>query len=211
MRSNGVKFLWWVTIPKTDKMRLRGKYGRFSAILHRIVQSVWKGAAIHTRKRRAMQNGFNMLAFSRCQASPRTLSHTWHSLAIPGYGLFALDRLGNSKKFLPCIRWCSVGSLWMAWPCRGNAHPLLYGVRFVRFLAAGSLLNAWCLVTVFLLLFTENFTALSRLCIPFYTCYFCYFFACSSPVRWLFIWLNKINFIAALLPLCIFSFMPSYS
>jgi len=80
-------------------------------------------------------------------------------------------------------------------PCRGNAHPLLYGVRFVRFLAAGSLLNALCLVTVFLLLFTENFTALSRLCIPFYTCYFCYFFTCSSPVRW---WVLHLFFYAVI-------------
>ena len=196
MRSNGLKYLRWVTIPKTDKMRLRGKYGRFSAILHRIVQSVWKGAAIHTRKRRAMQNGFNMLAFSRCQASPRILSHTWHSLATPGYGLFALDRLGNSKKNLPCIRWCSVGRLWMAWPCRGNAHPILYGVRFVRFLAAGSLLNAWCLVTVFYCYLQK----ISRLCHGFASLFIRVTFVTFSPVHRLFDGGCRI-----------FSFMPSYS
>lgn len=135
-----------------------------------------KGAAIHTRKRRAMQNGFNMLAFSRCQASPRILSHTWHSLAIPGYGLFALDRLGNSKKILPCIRWCSVGNLWMAWPCRGNAHPLLYGVRFVRFLG---LVPGYCFFTVIYRKFHGFVTALHPFLYVLLLLLFRLFIACS--------------------------------
>ena len=183
MRSNGLKYLRWVTIPKTDKIRLRGKYGRFSAILHRIVQSVWKGAAIHTRKRRAMQIGFNMLAFSRCQASPRILSHTWHPLAIPGYGLFALERLGNSKKFLPCIRWCSVGNLWMAWPCRGNAHtPFIWrSFRSVSrcWLAAKRLVPGYCFFTVIYRKFHGFVTALHPFLYVLLLLLFRLFIACS--------------------------------